>query len=485
MAAEDGKIKAFLNATREAAETILEHVEKGRSVLVISHLDADGLSAAGIMGSALSRTNAVFRIRIERWLDENVAKEISAEKDCLPVLADMGSGYLDILNERVKGRPLVVLDHHPPIEESDEAFVHVNPHLFGIDSALDLSGAGAAYLVAKALSGRNVDLASIAVVGALGDLQDKYNERGLGGVNSLIVKDAVEAGCLQVETDLLFFGRETRPVHKALAYTTNPFIPGISGEEDKSLAFLMGLGIKPKKGEKWRALRDLSQEEKRKIFSALSDYLVSKGYRSDAAMSLLGTVYILKREEPWTPLRDAREFALLLNATGRTGKPGLGVAICMGDRARCLEEANEALSEYRRTIAEYLRWLDRNPDRMEEMESIYVLHGGQAIDEKVISAISTILSTNMPDMEKPVIAYSLILGEDLIKVSARTVETLTRRGFNLGEIMHSAAEKFSGNGGGHDIAAGAQVPSEQRESFLKHVDELVRDSLMRLREGGS
>ena len=485
MAAEDGKIKAFLSATREAAEAILEHVEKGRSVLVISHLDADGLSAAGILGSALRRKDAVFRIRIERWLDESVAEEISAEKDCLPVLADMGSGYLDILNERMKGKPLVVLDHHQPIGESDEAFVHVNPHLFGIDGALDLSGAGAAYLVAKAVSEGNVDLASMAVVGALGDLQDKHDERGLGGVNSLIVKDAIEAGCLEVETDLLFFGRETRPVHKALAYTTNPFIPGISGEEDKSLAFLMGLGIKPKIDDKWRALRDLSQEEKRKIFSALSDYLVSKGYRGDAAMSLLGTVYILKREEPWTPLRDAREFALLLNATGRTGKPSLGVAICMGDRARCLEEANEALSEYRRTIAEYLRWLDRNPDRMEEMESIYVLHGGQAIDEKVISAISTIVSTNMPDRGKPVIAYSLIPGEGLIKVSARTVETLTRRGFNLGEIMRSAAEKFSGKGGGHDIAAGAQVPSDQRESFLKHVNELVKESLMRLGEGGS
>ena len=484
MAAEDGKIEALLDRTREAAETILEHVEKGRSVLVVSHLDADGLSAAGIMGSALARMNAVFRIRIERWLDENVAREVSAEKDVLSVLTDMGSGHLDILNEKAKGRSLVILDHHQPIGESDEAFVHVNPHLFGIDSATDLSGAGTAYLVAKALSEENVDLAGIGVVGALGDLQDKYDERGLGGVNSLIVKDATEAGCLQVETDLIFFGRETRPVHKALAYTTNPFIPGISGEEDKSLAFLVGLGIKPKEGEKWRALRDLSQDEKRRIFSALSDYLVSRGYRSDAAMSLLGTVYILKREEPWTPLRDAREFGVLLNATGRTGKPSLGVAICMGDRSRCLEEANEALDEYRRTITEYLRWLDRNPDRVEEMGSIYVLHGGQTIDEKVISAISTILSTNMPNTEKPVIAYSLMREEDLIKVSARTVEALTRRGFNLGEIMHSAAGRFSGNGGGHDIAAGAQVPFEQRESFLKYVDELVRESLARLGEGG-
>ena len=485
MAAEDEKTKALLNGAREAAETILEHVEKESNLLVISHLDADGLSAAGILGSALARANAVFRVRIERWLDENIARDLVAEKDCLPVLTDMGSGYLNILNEKAKGKPLVILDHHPPIEGADESFVHVNPHLFGIESATDLSGAGTAYLVAKALSEKNVDLASTAVVGALGDMQDKYDDRGLGGVNSLIVEDAVQSGFLQVETDLLFFGRETRPIHKALAYTTNPFIPGISGEEDKCLAFLTGLDIKPKKGDKWRALRDLSQEEKRQVFSALSDYLVSKGYRSDTAMSLLGTVYILKREEPWTPLRDAREFAVLLNATGRIGKPGLGVAICMGDRAACLEEANEALSEYRRMIAQYLRWLDANPDRIEETGNIYILHGGQSIDEKTVSAISTILSTNMPDVEKPVIAYSLIPEEDMIKVSARTVETLTSRGFNIGEIMRSAAEKYSGIGGGHDIAAGAQVPAEQRESFLKSVDELVGESLKGLKEGGS
>ncbi|MCW4019614.1 MAG: DHH family phosphoesterase [Candidatus Bathyarchaeota archaeon] len=485
MAAEGKKTKALLKQTRKAAETILENVEKGRGILVISHMDADGLSAAGLMGVALARINAAFRVRIERWFDENVAQEIASEKDCLAVLTDMGSGYLEVLNKEMKGRPLVILDHHPPNQESDEAFTHVNPHLSGIDGTRDLSGAGTTYLTAKALSDGNTDLAWLGVVGALGDLQDKNDERRLGGVNSLIVEDAVKAGCLQVETDLLFFGRETRPIHKALAYTTNPYIPGISGEEDKSLAFLMGLGIKPKKGDKWRALRDLSQDEKRKVFSALSDYLTSRGYKSDTAMSLLGAVYVLGREEPWTPLRDAREFALLLNATGRTGKPGLGVAICMGDRGRCLEEANEALGEYRRTITKYLRWLDEHPDRIEEMGSIYVVHGGQTIDEKVVSAISTILSTNMPNMEKPVIAYSVIPEENLIKISARTVETLTRRGFNLGEILRTAAEKFSGNGGGHNVAAGAQVPLEERERFLKHFDECVREDLQRLKESGS
>ena len=485
MAADKGQIRPFLDETRKAAERILEHVKKGNTVFVVSHMDADGISAAGIMGTALSRMGATFRVRIERWFDKKVAETIAAEKKSLTIITDMGSGYLDILNEKVKGRPLIILDHHQPNGEPDKAFVHVNPQPFGFDSARDISGAGIAYLTAKALSEGNLDLSCIGVVGALGDMQDKNKDRSLGGANQLVVEDAVNSGSLELVTDLLFFGRETRPIHKALAYTTSPFIPGISGEEDKSLAFLMGLGIKPKTGEKWRALRDLSQEEKRQIFSALSDYLASKGFKNDVAMSLLGTVYVLAREEPWTPLRDAREFALLLNSTGRTGKSGLGVAICMGDRGKCLEEANAALDEYRQAITEILRWLDAHPDRVEEMDSIYVLHGGEAIDEKMISAISTILSTNMPNMEKPVIAYAVIPDENIIKVSARTVDSLTAKGFNMGEIMRVSAERFNGTGGGHDVAAGAQAPIKNRESFLKYVDELVKDNLKRLMKVGN
>ena len=60
-----------------------------------------------------------------------------------------------------------------------------------------------------------------------------------------------------------------------------------------------------------------------------------------------------------------------------------------------------------------------------------------------------------------------------MKVSARTIDMLTSKGLNLGEIMRVAAEKFGGTGGGHDIAAGAQVPLKDAEDFVKLVDELV------------
>jgi len=485
---DEKRIRAFIDESREAAEEILRSIDDGKRILIISHMDADGITAAGIMGGALFRAEAVFQIRIERWLDEKVADEAfsQSEKEQLVIFTDMGSGYLDVLGGKAEGRRIIILDHHQPVGKPEENFLQVNPHLFGIDGAREISSAGIAYFVAKAMDKDNIDLAHLAVVGALGDLQDKYEGRSLGGFNELIVRDATEAGFLNVETDLLFFGRETRPIHKALAYTTSPYIPGISGEEDKSLAFLSELKIELRKNDRWRALRDLSQEEKRRLFSALHDYLVSRGLRSDVAMSLLGSVYILIKEEPWTPLRDAREFALLLNATGRMEKPGLGVAICMGDRGRAYGEALEILDEYRRTITRYLRWLDENPDRIEEWESIYVLHGGKDINERAISAVSTIISTNLPKPDKPLIAYSFIPQERVLKISARTTDMLTKRGLNLGETIRVAAEKCSGIGGGHDIAAGAQIPYEKKMKFLRWVDSLVKQEIMGMRrnDGG-
>lgn len=480
------EINDLLNSASEAAKLIREYIEKEKPIHVSSHYDADGLAAGGIIGKCLARLGGKFRVRIERWLDENVVEGIAVtEKDTLIIFTDFGSGDLNLLGEGLSKHRVIILDHHQPVGEAPSTFIHVNPHLHGIDGSRDISGAGTAYLVAKALDETNVDLASVATVGALGDLQDKYEHKKLGGVNEIIVEDGVKSGFLKLETDLLFFGRETRPIHKALAYTTNPFIPGISGQEDASYSFLVKrAGIKPKSKDKWRALRDLSDEEKKRLFSALADYLASKGFPSDFALNLIRSVYTLTHEEPWTPLRDAREFAVLLNATGRMEKPGLGIALCMGDRAIALEQANTMLEEYRRNITKYLNWLNEEPERITELNNIYLVLGEDFIHENVIGTISSILSNSLPKHEKPIIAYSTVHGESLIKVSARASESVRSKGLNLGEILRVAAEKYSGKGGGHDVAAGAQVPAEDIESFVKLVDELVKKSLEETQRGG-
>ena len=186
MPAGETSVEDFLASAAIAAKTIMETVQRDGFIHVFSHLDADGVAAAGIMGKALFRLDARFRIRITQWVDEKIIGEIVADKPELVILTDFGSGYIDLLNEKIPNFKVLILDHHQVIGTAQNSnFVHVNPHLHGIDGATDVSGSGVAYFVAKAVDAQNVDLAPIALVGALGDMQDRYDQRKLGGLNQL------------------------------------------------------------------------------------------------------------------------------------------------------------------------------------------------------------------------------------------------------------------------------------------------------------
>jgi len=156
-------------------------------------------------------------------------------------------------------------------------------------------------------------------------------------------------------------------------------------------------------------------------------------------------------------------------------KPSLGIAICMGDRSLAFEEATKILEEYRRLITKHLGWLIEN-ERIKELDHIYVVQGENDVEEKIIGTIASILSTNM-QTDKPIIAYAIVPEEEIVKVSARTIDSLVKKGLDLSEIMREAAEKCEGRGGGHKIAAGAQIPIKQIENFIKIVDRLVAKQL--------
>ncbi|MGO8805895.1 MAG: DHH family phosphoesterase [Candidatus Bathyarchaeia archaeon] len=477
MAMQQEPIDRFLAQAAEASKSILETAKKDGFIHVFSHLDADGIAAAGVIGKTLFRLNAKFRIRITQQLDEKIVGEIVADKPQLVIFTDFGSGNLNLLNEKIPNSKTLILDHHQPNGNSNNTnFVQVNPHMFGIDGASDVSGSGVAYFVSKAVDPKNVDLATVALVGALGDMQDKYDQRRLCSLNEIIVDDGVAAGLLKVEKDLTFFGRETRPIYKMLATTTNPFIPGLSGEEDKALAFLASLNIPLKKDDRPRALCDLNDDERKRLCSALADHLLSKGLHMEVE-NLIGCIYVLTKEEPNTALRDAREFAVLLNSTGRMDKPSLGIAICMGDRKAALEEANKILEDYRKNINKYLSWVAEKPERMRELDSIYVIYGESFINEKIIGTVSSIIVSSLANNEKPLIAFANVEKEEAAKFSSRTTEAAIRKGVNLGEVMRLASEMHEGKGGGHNIAAGAQVPLDEINGFIKDVNELVGKQL--------
>jgi RecJ-like exonuclease len=471
--ADQTQIDSFLSAADKAAKMIFETMQQDGFIDCFSHLDADGVAAAGIISKALYRLDARYRVRVMQWVDDKIINDIVADKPQLVVLTDFGSGYLQLLNEKVPNTKIVIMDHHQITAKVDNSnFVQVNPHEHGIDGATEVSGSGVTYFVVKALNQQNVDLAPIAIVGALGDMQDKYDQRSFGGLNELILKDAVQANLMRIDKDLTFFGRETRPIHRTLATTTNPFIPGLSGEEDRALVFLSTLNIELKQGERFRALSDLAEGEKKRLCSALADYMISKGLHVEVS-NLIGNNYVLVNEESNTALRDAREYSVLLNSTGRMNRPSLGTAICMGDRGAALEESNNILEDYRKNINKYLGWVTEKPERLRELENVYVINGEDYINEKIIGTVSSIMVAGLANNQKPLVAYAKVDGEDSVKISSRTTEAALQRGVNLGDVMRLASEKHSGKGGGHNIAAGAQVPMDQVEEFIFTTDKLV------------
>jgi single-stranded-DNA-specific exonuclease len=461
---------AFLAHAKELAGIVKDSIQADSFITVVSHHDADGLSSAGIIGSALARSRARFMIRIVEELREDILDEINKTGPEAVIFSDIGSGYLDLLSTRLSAKTTLVLDHHPPSAEVPKKVAHLNPHDFGIDGARLVSAAGVSYFVMRELAEQNKDLSALAIVGALGDMQDRNEKRALMGMNELIVEDAVTSGSVSVDSDLVLFGRETRPIHRALAYTTTPYLPNLSGREDNCLTLLSTNGIRLKEGDRFRTIADMPQDEKQKLLNAIISYLTSIGFQSSVVLEMVGTVYTLVNEPAGSPTRDGREFSALLNACGRTGNPSIGISVCLGDRKSALEEANEVITSYRKTLAGYMEWLTKSPDAIQKFESVWVVRGENEIKDSMTGAFSSILSSagNLsPDHALIVLTRS---EEGGLKLSARAPAKLLKLGLNLGAALNTVSQKYGGFGGGHNVAAGAHIKVEDPTEFLKELD---------------
>ncbi len=467
--------REFLSSFKPAADLFSLHTNRGAVIRVLTHNDADGVASGGIISNVAKRAGAPFKTTVEKRLDEQILRGVAEEKPSLVVLTDFGSGYLDMVGKALPGLDVIILDHHMPLGDAPARVVQVNPLLHGIDGSRDIAASGVCYLFAKELDPRNVDLSPLGLVGALGDQQDKGEKKSLKGVNTLIEEEATTAGLLSKDIDLIFYGHETRPIARAIANTTTPFIPELSGREDNCVAFLNHIGIPLKTGDRMRSLSDLDDEEKKKLFSALSSHMVAQGCDAKTVHDLIGTVYTFKKEEATTPLRDGREYSSLLNACARMRRPSLGIGICLGDRGEAMQDAEQTVDEYRRKIGGYLDWV-RGGDRIRELGSIYVLRAGNDIDENIVGVVSSILlGQGILKSTKPIVSAANS-DDGTVKISSRIAEGTAFMGIHLGKIMQEAAGGVKGAGGGHDNAAGAFIPQGAEDEFIRRVDELVAKS---------
>ncbi|MFC6905337.1 DHH family phosphoesterase [Halalkalicoccus tibetensis] len=456
------------------ADACAERIAGSEAVLLASHIDADGLTSAGIAASALERAGIPCEATFAKQLDGEELERIAATDFETVLFTDFGSGQLDLIadhEERGAFTP-VICDHHQPAEA--ETQFHCNPLLEGLNGASELSGAGTTYLLARALGGEgNTDLAALAVVGAVGDMQSSDGE--LVGANRAIVEEGVEAGVLEAGTDLALYGTQTRPLPKLLEYTSDVGIPGISDDANGTLRFLNDLELELREDGEWRCWADLMDEEKRTVVNALVRRAVASGVPSERIDGLVGTTYTLAREEPGTELRDASEFSTLLNATARYERADVGLAVCLGDREGALDAARDLLGNHRRNLSEGLRLVKEAGVTGEE--NLQWFDVGDRIPETIVGIVAGMaLGSEGVSPEKPIVAFAE-KDDEHAKVSARGTHVLVRRGLDLSAVLGTAAHAVDGDGGGHDVAAGATVPKAGKEEFIAHADRLVAEQL--------
>ncbi len=461
--------KSLDEALANFSEKISQCIKSKKSISVTTHIDCDGITSGSIITKALIRAGANCTVSTSKEMNKNVIEKLKDDQRDFHVITDLAGGFAKELDENL-GENWVVLDHHQiPQEEFDNERV-INAWKYDIDGGTQISAGGMAYLAANAIDEKNSDLAWVSVVSALGDRQDQGEKKSFTGKNLEIANVAKSTGQIDIDLDLLLVGRETRPLPDALAFTSQPFIEGLTWNRDACLSLLNSSGIKLKDGGRWRVPAELNEEEKRSLIEAITKFTSGKN-ATEIMEELIGYTYTFPREDRGSFLRDGREFSTMLNSCGRIQKAGVGIAVCMGDRTKMLTEGENILVEYRKMIRNYMNIISNERWRTSNTPTCVMVNAEGIVPETMTGTISSLIAGSPKNTGKIVILRTN--GEEgTIKFSSRKSFSCKSE-VNLSNLMRTGAEQFEGVGGGHDAAAGARITKDKLDGFLDYLEKNV------------
>ena len=461
-----GSLEASLSLFKDS---VLDCIRSKKSISVTTHIDCDGLTSGSIITKALIRAGANCTVRTSKEFNGGVAESLKSDSRDFHIVTDLGGGFGQAMDDCL-GDDWIILDHHQISEEEHDNPRVINAWKYGIDGGTEICAGGMAYLAATSLDERNVDLSAIAAVSALGDRQDQGERKSFTGKNFEIADTARNLGLIEIDMDLLLVGRETRSLSDALAFTSQPFIDGLTWNRDACLALMNSSGVRLKDGGRWRVPAELSEEEKRSVIESITRY-TSGSDATEIMAELIGYTYTFPREDRRSFLRDGREFSTMLNSCGRISKSGVGIAVCMGDRNNILMDAEAILGEYRRMIRQYMNILTNERWRVSESGGCIMVNGEDVVPETMTGTISSLMAGSPKNIGKIVILRTKGEG-NTVKFSSRK-SLGCKSGINLSRLMSEGAERFGGVGGGHDAAAGAKITKDKLDGFLSYLEENV------------
>ncbi len=437
---------------RSVPPKLLEELSKAADIVrghgfihIFSHYDADGLSSAAILAKTLLREGKEFRVTLFTTLDGDSFREIAASNaDCF-ILSDIGASYVEELDGLKQD--IVVLDHHTP-EATAKRICHINPHLHNIDGMKYGCGATMSCLFGITMNEDNWDLVQIAFAGISGDRQT------IDGLNGYLLDGAIERGLIEVlNGSILPFGKLTDD----LFLSTEPFIRGVSGNAEGVAGLLTDAGIpRDAKGQ------NLSDTERRKLSSLIVLDLVKQGVSTDIIERASDKKYSLR---DWD--MDSAGLASLLDGCGRNGLTGLGVAVACGDKDGMIQ-AEDIRKEYRKDIIAGAKELDGRG--LTQESDIQWFDSSESGYTGVLCGIAM---NYFADPSKPV--FGINTSEETGKVSGRATDKLLSKGVDLSAALRKSCAAVGGIGGGHRIASGGSFPSDNKEEFIRVLNETIKE----------
>lgn len=419
-------------------------------VRVVSHYDADGITAAGVLCTAIYRAGYDFHCSLMRNPFTKGFERLKQEHNDIIIFADMGSGQMEEIEQL--GCSAIILDHHQSLtSHSSKKVIQINANLCGIDGNYEVSGATLSYLFATAVSPNNDDLCALALAGATGD---KQYIGGMRGVNLEILKHALEKGFLKEQIRIKLCG-ET--LADALYYTIDPYYRGFSGKKEEIEKTLEKLQVKPETN-----VENLDPETSLRVQSLLLFKLLQVGCQQNIL-----DIAIRKRYYATSFGWELERFADLLDACGKFGHRSLGLALCFNNQ----DAWNEAINiekQYKQHILDALQELEKGG--MKETEGMRYFYSESSSLGGVIAGIAI---NYLVDEKKPLFALTRKEEEQEIHVSCRGNQMLVQHGLDLGVAMKDISTELGGYGGGHKIAAGATIGLQKEQEFLEKVNTVV------------
>jgi len=430
------------------AERFLKKSEN-KEIMLISHFDTDGITSAAIMIQTLKKLDKKFSVKIIKSLEEHLIYELPKNK--LIFFLDLASGSLNHI-KKADLEDVFIIDHHEVVQEIPENVEISNPWF---NNKEKISSSLLTYLFCKEIDQKNKELAKLAVLGMIGDLMEESMDT--------IDNEILEEKNIKKRKGLLIYP-STRPINKILEYSSQPYIPGVTGNSKGVIELIRETGIEALNG-KYKSIIELNEDEMKKLTTSIM-------LRNPTTKNkdIIGDIFLLKF---FNKSEDARELSAMINACSRLGKSSLALRFCL-ELPDARKEAEEIHAKYKQHLIMGLKFVS-NTEKIQGKDFVIINAKDQIIDT-IIGTIASILSKSSLYEEGTIIITMAYYGNK-IRVSARNVG---KNGRNVREILDNVIKEIGGEVGGHKFAAGCIVNKNKEKKFIDLLKKNLEIELVKI-----